>query len=649
MHRAFLAFALISTLALPFVEGKPKSASKGNTIENFLRPSRVTTLSMSPDGKYAAGTAPMGEIGNSGLIVFDLDTMKVIRSIAPNGRSIRRVRWTTNEDIAYQLIKWNKYTDGFYSINVNRKSTCRLISNDTLAHFVDAATDEDYAWVWLRDGERDGNEEGSLAKLKVKGNAQDRIPGGGTFTIPTARNPLIYNRIPHPPGQIYWWYTDQDHEPRIVSRFHNDERQYIHRYNEEEKWTKLDLDAENWDIEIFGKDKNIVYVSGFHDQQTKGLYPYNISTGEIGELLFRDDYYDFSDSVSYLTHDDGVVGFRYWRDMPVFVWLDPGMEKIQKMIDGAIPGKVNIVYHSSDDFTRHLIFSYSDNDPGSYALLDLKEKRLEEITKTAPWLDLEKLPRTQAFHFKTSDGLKLEGYLTRPNDIEGPYPTICLVHGGPWSRDYGGYNDETQYLVSQGYAVLRVNFRGSTGYGKTISSEYDYDFRKMHDDITDAVKMAVKHGIADPDRVAIMGASFGGYAAICGAAFEPDLYRCAITNMGVFDWETMIKARKQQDHRYSYHKLMEELGDPKENQAKFEEISPIYHVEKIKSPVFVIHGKDDSNVSIKQSKKLQSELKKHGVEHETYFVPWEGHNIFDLKKRVKTYQMITDFLDKHMK
>lgn len=602
-------------------------------------------MTMSPDGKYAASVAPIGDNGDRGIAIFDLETMEIHRSFKWKAKDIDSVTWTTNEDVAFKLSQWGAYVEGVFSVNVNRNDIYQLISNDAVISFVDPIREESRALIWIRDGYKTKK---GLATLKATGNGKQLV-GGQMEIAPTRSNSLLSNRIQQPKGEVFGWKIDQDHSARIVSRFFEDKLEYLHRYHEDDAWVPLPLDPELWSIELFGADKNILYIAGYNGEDTKGLFTYNIENNEIGELLFRDDYYDFSDTSSYIFYKKQVVGFRYLADMPRFVWLHSELKGIQAMIDGTLKNRVNVIYDSSVDFSRHLIYSYSDNAPPEYAVLDLKAKTLKQITKSAPWLNYEKLPHTEVFHFKTSDGLRLEGYLTRPKDKKGPHPTIALVHGGPWARDSAGYDDETQFLASKGYAVIRVNYRGSTGYGKKISFDSEYDFRKMQDDITEAVQLMAKQGISDPKRLAIMGASFGGYSAICGAAFEPDLYQCAITNMGVFDWEEMIKSRKRQEHEYSAHKLVEELGDPKLDQTRFEEISPIYHVDKIKIPIFVIHGKDDSNVSIKQSKMLKSELQKHGVEHEVLFVGDEGHNIFSLKKRVKTYEQILAFLAKHMK
>ncbi len=636
------AILLFTAVSLPEARSSAKISS-----ESLLRPPRVYGIHMSPDGKYAAALAPVTETDQTGLIIIDLDTCKIKRSFKwESGYNIYRFRWMNNEDIAFNVGRWNSYVAGIYSVNVNRKSINTLVGSDAVVSIVDPIHDSPNAWIWIKDG---FEMKPSLAMLDETGNAGSPDAMGANRVPGTKDNPLISNRIMQPKGQVFGWRTDWDNEPRIVTRFWEDKLEYLHRNQGDDDWTSLPLDPDEWDIEAFSADNAQLYVSGYDGHETTGLYLYDIAKNTFSDVLFRDEYYDFSSTARYIAYQDNIVGIRYTRDVPTVVWLVEQMNAIQRVVDAALPGKANLIYHLTDDLSRILINSTSDRSPSRYYILDLKEKALRLVSPTRPWLKDSGLAKTEVFHFKTEDGLKLEGYLTRPQTGEAPYPTVCLVHGGPWARDYGTFNDETQFFANRGYAVLRVNYRGSEGYGKRISEDEAYKFRKMHDDITQAVRLSVEQGIADPERLAIMGASFGGYAALCGAAFEPDLYKCAITVMGVFDWEQMIKDRKWQRHKYSHHKLLEELGDPKANEAHFQEISPIYHTDKIRIPIFIIHGKSDKNVSVKHSKKLAADLKSKGAEHKTMFLKGEGHNIFEMKTRVKVYDQIVEFLEKNMK
>lgn len=225
---------------------------------------------------------------------------------------------------------------------------------------------------------------------------------------------------------------------------------------------------------------------------------------------------------------------------------------------------------------------------------------------------------------------------------------IVLPHGGPWQRDSWGYDPESQFLASRGYIVFRPNYRGSSGYTASISITPAMDFRKMHEDVTDGVRALIASKTADPARIAIFGGSFGGYLALAGVAFEPDLYRCAASFAGVFDLETMMKDDRSNDNDFRYELFRSEFGSAKENRELFEALSPLRHAKKIKARIFVAHGEEDQNADTAQSRRLVKALKSAGVEHETMFISGEGHGLAAMKNRVEFFRRLEAFLKKNL-
>lgn len=269
-----ILFVLLATVLLGLqpsdLRAKKNEPKKGNTIENLLRPPRVYNMTMSPDGKYAASVAPIGDDGDRGIAIFDLETMAIHRSFKWAAKDIDSVTWTTNEDVAFKLSKWGAYVEGVFSVNVNRKSIYQLIANDAVVRFVDPIREESRSWIWIRDGIR---VKKGLVSINARGNGQQLV-GGRMEIAPTRSNSLLSDRIPEPNGEIFGWRIDQDHEPRIVSRFYEDKLEYLHRYNRDENWEPLPLDPETWSIELFGAEKNTIYIAGYNGEDTKGLYLY---------------------------------------------------------------------------------------------------------------------------------------------------------------------------------------------------------------------------------------------------------------------------------------------------------------------------------------------------------------------------------------
>jgi len=293
----------------------------------------------------------------------------------------------------------------------------------------------------------------------------------------------------------------------------------------------------------------------------------------------------------------------------------------------------------------------SDVQPPRYFLANLATKAFGTIANVAPWIDPKRMQPMQLISYKARDGREIEGYVTLPAGAsrEHPAPLVVLPHGGPWVRDHWGFNPEVQFLASRGYAAFQPNYRGSTGYGWRFPEEDQWAFRKMHDDVTDGVKAVLTTGMIDRDRIAIMGASFGGYLALCGAVNEKNLYRCAITIAGVFDWALVMRnAKNSEVFRSQYGTLRRFLGDPKKSQEKFDEISPLRHVDQIGIPVFVAHGTEDPVASVSQSKKLIAGLKKNAVPYEKLIEGGEGHGFHQLDHQVELYTAIEAFLAKNL-
>jgi dipeptidyl aminopeptidase/acylaminoacyl peptidase len=346
-----------------------------------------------------------------------------------------------------------------------------------------------------------------------------------------------------------------------------------------------------------------------------------------------------------------LLGLRYHQKLPKVVWLDPQYEALQVGLNKLLPSLVVTIAGSNKEETQFFITTTSDRHPTQYYHFDLNKRELSPVASTAPWIDPQRMRPMQGLVYKTRDGVELEGYVTLPENAtkEAPAPLVVLPHGGPWARDTWSWDPEVQFLASRGYAVFQPNYRGSTSYGCRIPEDDNWAFRKMHDDVTDGVKTLLRTGLIDQNRMAIMGTSFGGYLALCGAVYEADFYKCAVTVAGVFDWERVMKeARSSSNFPASYGLLRRRLGDPKADAERFDSISPSRHVEQIKIPIYVAHGTEDPVANVAQSRRLISELKKHRVPYEAQFEGNEAHGFRHFENRIQLYSGIEKFLAKHL-
>jgi dipeptidyl aminopeptidase/acylaminoacyl peptidase len=267
----------------------------------------------------------------------------------------------------------------------------------------------------------------------------------------------------------------------------------------------------------------------------------------------------------------------------------------------------------------------------------------------APWLNPDQLAPMKSIEYKSRDGLTIHGYLTLPLGREPKnLPAVVIPHGGPWARDTWGYDPEVQFLANRGYAVLQMNFRGSTGYGRKFwEASFKQWGKTMQDDITDGVQWLTKQGVADPKKVAIYGGSYGGYATLAGVTFTPDLYAAAVDYVGVSNLFTFMKTIPPYWKPYldMFHEM---VGDEVKDKELLAATSPALHADKIKTPLLVAQGAQDPRVNKAESDQIVDGLRKRGVDVEYMVKDNEGHGFHNEENKFAFYEAMEAFLAKHL-
>jgi len=397
---------------------------------------------------------------------------------------------------------------------------------------------------------------------------------------------------------------------------------------------------------MFTRDNNKVYVSSNLDSTTSGVYIYDPNT-DTRLAVATDDKVDVYD----LDFD--------WNKKLFAAHFEPNYSKV-KIIDedhpiakwypaliNAFNGASVSVTSSTIDMSELTLKVVSDKNPGSFYTFSTKTKKLTALMKTKPWLESEYLGTTEALTLKARDGLEIYGYLTLPKGKESNLPMIVIPHGGPHGpRDYWTYDDDVQILASRGYAVLKVNFRGSGGYGLGFQRKgYRKWGSKIMDDITDSVLWAVENGIADKNRLCIYGASFGGYASLMSVVKEPDLYKCAIGYVGVYDLDLLFEKGDIPGSMFGRNYLKKVIGS---NKSDIESFSPARHVNKIKADLFIVHGEKDIRAHYDHALLLKENLDSEGVKYEWLTKPKEGHGFYNEENRKELYTKMLAFFDKNI-
>lgn len=454
------------------------------------------------------------------------------------------------------------------------------------------------------------------------------------------------------PGNVSSWITDDGGNLR--GRVLKNLPKNLDKY-----WVFEILDAENtWSPVISWRLDESVSILGFTPDD-KGVWLIS-NKGRDKKCLIRLNLATKEETLIYENPlvDVGYALISKLSKMPILVGSDPDYQQLH-FFDQQLQEDLKTFAPKNTGFG----FSGVDNSENIFALKVFTDKRVDyfiynrntrkkELQSSLPISEYEdQLSTTQPISFKSRDGLTLHGYITIPKGTSGKnLPTVMLVHGGPWDRDYWGYSSMVQFLANRGYVVLQINYRGSSGYGRTFMEKAIGEFAgKMQDDLIDGLNWAVEKGTTDPDKVCIFGGSYGGYATLVGLTFTPDTFACGIDLVGPSNLVTLIESFPEDwelylDLWYKY------VGDPKNPQERnvMEEKSPLFRVNKIKKPLLIAQGANDPRVKPKESDQIVEAMKTAGKEVEYMLFSNEGHGLRTWQNRLRFYRKIEDFLAEHI-
>ena len=422
------------------------------------------------------------------------------------------------------------------------------------------------------------------------------------------------------------------------------------RDSAEEEWRQLlAIDAEDALTTgplAFSEDGRSLLAESSVGADTARLVRIDLASGDV-DVLAEDPEADVTGVRLHPdTREPQIVTFL--KDRSEYQVLDPSVAPDLAAIRALHPGDPSLVGVDDADATWLVGFT---NDAGAvpYFSYNRETRSGRFLFEHQPELSRYELAPMEPFSFTSRDGLTIHGYATFPPEAERTgLPMVLNVHGGPWARDAWGYNPEAQWLANRGYLCVQVNFRGSTGYGKAFVNAGDREWGgRMQDDLVDAVAFAVGQGWADPARVAIYGGSYGGYAALAGATFTPDLFRCAVDIVGPSNLKTLIETippywapMVAQFHR--------RVGDPAVDAEFLWSRSPLSRVSSIRIPLLIAQGANDPRVKQAESEQIVAALREAGIDHEYLLFPDEGHGFAKPENRLRFYAAAERFLARHL-
>jgi len=395
----------------------------------------------------------------------------------------------------------------------------------------------------------------------------------------------------------------------------------------------------------FSEDGRTAYLQSELAAGPDAIFAYDPATGSRKELL-RDVAVDPLRTIHRLdAYEPAGASFMTDRIRNRFFDEASPTARLYRTLEKAFPNEAVAVTSTTADGSKAVVHVWSDRNNGDFYLFDTVRKTARGIYSRREWFDPAKVPPTRAVQLNARDGMTLHGYLTVPSGREKELPVVILPHGGPFGVfDEWGFDDDSQMLVEAGYAVLRLNYRGSGNYGRDYLQAGARQWGKaMQDDLTDATRWLIAQQIADPSRICIFGGSYGGYAALMGAAREPGLYACAVGYVGVYDLEKMHK-----DTAADSRSLKTWAGEWLGERDALGAVSPVNLAGRIKAPVFLAAGGKDERAPIAHSKKMEKALKDAGVPVETLYFPSEGHGFYTDEHRREYYTRLLSFLSKHL-
>lgn len=625
-------------------------AAKPYDIEDFIRKQKFEDIKISPTGEYYAASVRVER--KTALAILRRSDNKVMASMSiPGDRTHVDDFWWVNADrvllsTAEKIgaLEAPQPTGELYAVNVDGGKGGILVGQSFRGE-----------GPGTRIQPRKVEHVAAFLVDDLPGNDKDVIISVSPFTAdPFTRiekmDVYTGRRMPitQAPVRNAEFFTDNAGKVRFASGEDIDlSKRLYYREPDGNEWKLVSDTGQSGIAQYplgFSADDKIVYLQIEQEQGPDAIVAWDIAADKKTEV-FRDDNTDPTP----IYVEGKLYGVRLMDGLPRTHFFDPqsAVAKLYRKLEKAFDGqRVEITSMTADGKTA-LVLVNGDRNPGDFFIFDSTNNKADRLLGRKEWLDPRQVAEVNPVSFKSRDGLDIHGYLTVPVGGEAKNaPLIVYIHGGPFGiYDAWGFDQDTQILAAHGYAVLQVNFRGSGNHGRAFYLAGKRQWGgKMQDDITDATRWAIQQGIADPKRICLYGASYGGYASLMGVAKEPDLYRCAAGYVGVYDLPTMHADGDIRDRASGRTYLNEWIG-PKEDIAS---VSPTRLASRIKVPVFLAAGGEDERAPIQHTEMMEKALRNAGVPVEAVYYPTEGHGFYKLENEREFYFKLLSFFQKHL-
>ncbi len=614
-------------------------------VSQFFQHAKFKNMKISPDGKHVAfNYEHETEVR---LAVMDVQKMQILSSFAfGENMHVLDFHWPNNSrvlmevgEITGNLVNMNGVRVDLYAANIDGSRRSLIFKTEVAA----------YRIVHLLPDQPD--------RILIAKRHWAEQNGWKAFTLDINRSRERY-LDDQPSGVVGALIADNSGAVRIgievIEGKTFDENRAVVHYKKGNDWQQLALPSKRANPNIyplgFSADNTKAYFSSNHDMETNdvsGVFVYDFNTAEI-TLLSRHEYSDVGGA--FYSHQGDVLAVNYATGINEYEFINTEHKDALLLagLKAAFPGQsVNITSFDRKGHTA-LFRVAGDRNPGDFYLFDTVKGQARYLASSLDKLPAEALVTMQEVKFTARDGKVIRGLLTMPANVDKNAALIVNVHGGPFGPyDSWGFNPEAQFFANHGYATLHINFRGSGGYGDDFQRAGRLQWGKaMQDDVTDGTLWAIEQGIADPERICIYGGSYGGYAALWGVIKEPDLYKCSVGYVGVYDMPLFFDGDGSDASRSRNigQFISSHVGTGDEYMRS---ISPVHHVDKIKAELFIVHGSKDVRVPIIHANNLRKALDAAGKKYE-WMVKEDGHGFYKIEHRVALYEKMLSFFDQHI-
>ena len=629
--RWLLALTSASLIATSAVTAQAQPA-KQYPLRDFFKNPEQAYFRLSPDGKYIGFMQPY----ETRLNIFVQPIDKV-----GTKDGIKRVTAETARNISNYFFKGPQHV--LYTKDFGGDENFHVVMADINTGKVQDLTPHEGARATILDALPDDDDH-----ILVTHNKRDkRIFDVYRVNIKTGEEKLAAQN----PGNFTGWITDHEGKIRGAVSADGVNTSLFYRATEADAFKSIVTTnfRESVSVAAFTADNRQMYVISNRGRDKSALFEFDPVTAKEGKLVFEHPVVDVS-GLGWSRARNVPTQVNYQVDKTERHFLDAEAKRIYEALQVKLPGYEISLQSATKNEQMLIVAASSDRTPGSRYLYDVKANSLKKLADINSAIAEADMAEMKPIQYTSRDGLTIRGYLTLPKGVTAKnLPVIINPHGGPWARDAWGYNPEIQFLANRGYAVLQMNFRGSTGFGRKF---WEASFKQwgltMQDDITDGVNWLVKEGIADPKRVAIYGASYGGYATLSGITRTPDLYAAAVSYVGVSNMFTFMKSIPP--YWKPFLEMMTEMvGDAEKDKAQLTLTSPALNADKIKTPLFVAQGAKDPRVVKAESDQMVEALKKRGIDVDYMVKDNEGHGFSNQENQFDFYEAMERFLAKHLK